>query len=282
MSERVFEGANRWDGALVAGCAAGAQAPGRVRFEQGQRLCAGDLDAAVGAELASGSRHVVGAHRTWGIALGLDARMRDGHEIEISPGVAYDAWGRTLVVTAPYRLVGPTDDATVVVRWSARSTTVRALDPSEVFLGRDVPLASLAKGATELDAGGRRFARTAAQPRIGAGSLSITLTFAPGQRTRDIVIDTRGAAFVQTPSYVITTVGVLALPGRIGPFVSILDPEPAGFSVRFRYAPRPGETPVARSIATRVCWLGVEPRRGCPSGAVMARPPFTILEEGPA
>lgn len=258
--------------------------PGRVRFEHGQRLSARDLEAAVGAELASGGRHVVGAHNTWGIALGLEARLRGGREIVVRRGVAYDAWGRTLVVPVPVavRLDVPTDDAVVVARWESGAVAVRALAPTDVRPGRDVPLAALTNGASGLDDGVRRCARTRATPRIGAGSITASLVFSQTVNVREIQVVTSGAGFVDTPSYAVSAVGHVALADRLGPLVSIAEPDPAGFMVQVRYAQRPGGTAVGRTIEMRLDWLGVEPRRGCPLPTLPALSPFTRFERGPA
>jgi hypothetical protein len=252
----------------------------RVRFEPGQRLMARNLDDAVAAELASGARHIVGAHSTWGIVLGLEVKLRGGRVLEIAPGVAYDGWGRTLVVPAPVRLPTPPDDVTVVARWCAGATTVRALAPADAYPGRDVPLASLTRGASGLEVGVRRFARTRASARIGAGSFTANLTFTHGSM-RVIEIDTRGAGFVQTPSYAVSAVGDAGLPQYFGPFISIADPDPDGFKAQVRYVLLPGDIAFGLSVDVRVDWLGVEPRGACPRPALMTSS-FTDLERGPA
>jgi hypothetical protein len=253
----------------------------RVCFEHGQRLMACNLDDAVAAELTSGARHIVGAHSTWGIALGLEVKLRGGRVLEIARGVAYDAWGRTLVVPAPVRLPTPPDDVIVVARWCAGAAAVRALAPADVCPGRDVPLASLTRGASGLDPGVRRFAHTRASARIGAGSFTTNLTFTDGSM-RVIEIDTRGAGFVETPSYAVGAVGDVGFPPHFGPLISIADPNPDGFKAQVRYVPRPGDIAIGPSVDVRVDWLGVEPRGVCTLPALMTSSPFTNLERGPA
>jgi hypothetical protein len=250
---------------------------GRARFEHGQRLSAGDLNAAVDAELASGSCHVVGAHNTWGIVLGLDAVLRDS-EVVISRGVAYDAWGRTLVVPMAARLDTPSDTAIVVARWDTGAVAIRALDPADVRPGRDIPLA-LIKSANELEYGVRRCARTRARPRIAAGHVTTRLAYSDTMNVREVKIDSRVGGFVGTPSYAVSTVGNFTLLPGLGPLVSIAEPGADGFTAVVRYALDPRKGAIGRqSIELHLDWLGVEARGGCQ----LLTPSFALLERGPA
>jgi hypothetical protein len=250
----------------------------RVRFEHGQRIVARDLNDAVAAELASGARHIVGAHSTWGIVLGLEATLRGSRVLEIARGVAYDAWGRTLIIPALVRLDLEQQNAVVVAIGDGDAVAVLMRAPGDVCLGRDVPLAALHNG---LDPSVRRYARTLAAPRIGAGSFTTNLTYTARQRMRVIEIDTRGAGFVETPSYTVSAIGDVQLPPRLGPLISVADPSPNGFKVHVRYALLPGDPAVGLSIELRVDWLGVEPRGGCPLAADITLSSFTNLKGSP-
>jgi hypothetical protein len=81
----------------------------RPRFYEGQYLAAGDLAALVEYLRAADARHALGEH-TWGIAIGLYLVERpapgatDRKEIILLPGVAWDGFGRAIVVTRPTRL----------------------------------------------------------------------------------------------------------------------------------------------------------------------------------
>ena len=81
----------------------------RPRFYDGQYLGAQDLSAIVEYLRAADARHALGAH-TWGIALGLYLVERPApggvnrREIVLTPGVAWDGYGRAIVVTRPTRL----------------------------------------------------------------------------------------------------------------------------------------------------------------------------------
>jgi hypothetical protein len=79
----------------------------RPTFYEGQYLGAEDLDATVAYERFQLARHELGAH-LWGIGIGLDLRERKlpGGDIEASivPGVAWDGYGRTIVVAATAKI----------------------------------------------------------------------------------------------------------------------------------------------------------------------------------
>jgi len=81
----------------------------RPQFYEGQYLGAEDLLATVEYSSLLEQRHSLGAH-TWGIAIGLtlvETPTPDGSgavTISISPGYAWDGFGRTIVVLAPYQV----------------------------------------------------------------------------------------------------------------------------------------------------------------------------------
>ena len=81
----------------------------RPRFFEGQFLSAADLEAAVAYQRTLQARHALSAH-TWGIAQGLTLRERAAPgaparvEVILEPGLAWDGFGRALVVDRPVRL----------------------------------------------------------------------------------------------------------------------------------------------------------------------------------
>jgi hypothetical protein len=81
----------------------------RPRFYEGQYLAADDLAAIVDYLRTADARHALGAH-SWGIAAGLSLVERPApgpqgrREVILTPGVAWDGHGRTLLVTRPTRL----------------------------------------------------------------------------------------------------------------------------------------------------------------------------------
>jgi hypothetical protein len=79
----------------------------RPRFYEGQYLGAEDLSAGLDYGRVQSARHALGAH-TWGIAIGLDLverKLPSGDvDVSIMPGVAWDGYGRPVVVLAPAKL----------------------------------------------------------------------------------------------------------------------------------------------------------------------------------
>lgn len=81
----------------------------RPQYFEGQYLGAADLTTAVEYARSQQARHALGAH-TWGIAAGLQltekASIAGGGQVDIfiQPGIAWDGFGRPVVVLAPYKL----------------------------------------------------------------------------------------------------------------------------------------------------------------------------------
>lgn len=81
----------------------------RPRFYEGQFLSAADLAAVIDYQRTAQARHTLGAH-TWGIALGLTLRERPAPgaanrvEVIVNPGIAWDGFGRAIVVDRPTRV----------------------------------------------------------------------------------------------------------------------------------------------------------------------------------
>lgn len=81
----------------------------RPQFYESQYLGAEDLDALVRYFREARARHALGPH-TWGIAAGLKLKEVEspagGGEIDVyvTPGFAWDGFGRTIVVMSPYRI----------------------------------------------------------------------------------------------------------------------------------------------------------------------------------
>lgn len=81
----------------------------RPRYYEDQYLGADDLNDAVNFGRIHDARHALGAH-TWGIASGLHLiekeRSGGGVDIYLTPGYAWDGFGRPIVVLAPYKIPG--------------------------------------------------------------------------------------------------------------------------------------------------------------------------------
>ncbi len=79
----------------------------RPTYYDGQYLGADDLDALVRYARTAQAQHALGGH-LWGIAIGLELAERslggDDVEMVLTPGVAWDGYGRGLIAPAPQRV----------------------------------------------------------------------------------------------------------------------------------------------------------------------------------
>lgn len=79
----------------------------RPQYYDGEYLGADDLAAIVRYARSAQARHALGAH-VWGVAIGLDLAERvltsGDVEMVLTPGVAWDGYGRTIAALAPQRL----------------------------------------------------------------------------------------------------------------------------------------------------------------------------------
>ena len=81
----------------------------RPEFYEDQYLGADDLNTAIGYGRAELARHSLGAH-TWGIAVGLEIVEKPVPGLNgqvdnyLTPGYAWDGFGRVITVLAPYKL----------------------------------------------------------------------------------------------------------------------------------------------------------------------------------
>lgn len=80
----------------------------RPRFYEGQYLGAEDLTEAVAYARIEDARHCLGGH-TWGIAIGLQLQEQPtpvgGLDVYVTPGYAWDGFGRPIVVLAPAKIL---------------------------------------------------------------------------------------------------------------------------------------------------------------------------------
>ena len=187
--------------------------PLRLRNDAGQRLLARDLQDEHDLQSWRRAIHVAALHDTWGIAIGLTATIGAGEAI-IGPGLAYDCFGREIILSrdapVPGPIVAPGDDGandvqTLVVRYNAdldahpaRADAFPCVDlggrpgreeplfawrrQGEVRLGLEVPLLAAqptSKGLTGLDLSVRRYARALVRPHIAAGATEATQPWEP-------------------------------------------------------------------------------------------------------
>lgn len=116
----------------------------RTRFYEGQFLGADDLRALERHPRVQAAQHALGAH-TWGIAVGLDLieKTQPSGEIEniLTPGYAWDGFGRPIVVLAPVKIPaqalvnfqGPTPAAGWLVKVWIRYDEQGAQNPAPGF-----------------------------------------------------------------------------------------------------------------------------------------------------
>ncbi len=177
----------------------------RLRHYQGQRLLAADLQDEYHHLTWLRGAHVVALHNTWGIALGFEVKVGPNDFVMIGPGLAYDAYGREIVLTQSRAVPGPQalspgpdadGDYELVVTYDAElgeRTAGQEFVPyadnarpgreqpmfnwrraGETRLGFEVPLIGvhLVKGALNeqsLDYHVRRYAQPLARPHIASG-----------------------------------------------------------------------------------------------------------------
>lgn len=91
--------------------------PERVAWLDGQALEADDLTAAVDREAFTRRLHTGVVHDAWGVALGLFVNPADPARVEVSPGLAYDRFGRELVSGRTLTLPGPPPPRDGNPRW---------------------------------------------------------------------------------------------------------------------------------------------------------------------
>jgi hypothetical protein len=203
----------------------------RLRHYQGQRLTAGDLQDEYDNLAWLRRLHVVGLHNTWGIALGFEVSLAQGG-ILITPGFAYDCFGREIVLSQmrqigfPPDLSNAPDGYNLVMRYDTELGQRQAFS-DDVFcrpecdrpaftwqraeqtrLGQDVPLVRvvLLDGAPAIDLDIRRYTQPLARPHIGNGVTPPTQVW-QAWGAREVVflqtdIDTSAAGFVGTPFYI--------------------------------------------------------------------------------
>jgi hypothetical protein len=74
-----------------------------VRFVDGQRLSAADLNDEQADQITRHRRHAIGPH-TWGIVKGGELTVAEGGVVAVAPVFAYDGYGRELALAEPRSL----------------------------------------------------------------------------------------------------------------------------------------------------------------------------------
>jgi hypothetical protein len=241
----------------------------RLRFFPGQDLLAADLRDLIAFHAQLGAWHNRAIHEAYGVRYGLRAVL-GAPGVRVSPGLAYDAAGRVLLMAAERSIALPdatTGEAFVLVIHlppaGPGSCHERRLDLSAPVLswrperrwrsGGGVALCRLVPSgaAFTLDADfAPALARPLARPRIAAGTtvaggtawqlwqLPTRPVFTPGIQ---VAVDTRASGFTRTPCYLAWLRGTLDLPYPKAPVgeklylplrVSVSQETAAGFRVK--------------------------------------------------
>jgi hypothetical protein len=187
----------------------------RIRYREGQLLAARDLQDERDFEALLRWMHTRFLHDTWGIASGLEVEELDDSRVRVWPGLAYDGYGRELLLTQPATIGVPAvvandtgdTDRYLVIRYRDDAEFPRKPDvvavclPEEmgpnqerptfrplrerpvllwkwrdaVRLGEEVPLVRYESGAQTLDPSVRRNARPLIRPHVGHGLALVDL-----------------------------------------------------------------------------------------------------------
>jgi hypothetical protein len=195
----------------------------RLRYWQGQTLRSRDLNDQLAYDASLRWWHNRAIHDTWGVVFGLAPRV-DDQEIVLGPGLAYDCFGRELILSQPRGVaLPPSDEGQVwelLLRAASEAPGPRPpvalvwLKPSPVLDPRlGVPLARgrLVEGTFRLEVSeGRPSTRAVSRPRLGSGATVRGKTdwrvWTLAHRRLgiggiEVQIDTTAAGFEQTPCY---------------------------------------------------------------------------------
>ncbi|HEX9668961.1 MAG TPA: hypothetical protein VGC93_05695 [Thermoanaerobaculia bacterium] len=191
----------------------------RQRHWLGQRLRSRDLNDQRAGEAQRRWWHNRALHGAFGVAGGLEPE-KAGNAVRVSPGTAYDAFGRELVLSAERTLPLPPADPAEPRGWTLLAAIAgpRAGEPElrwrptrRVTLADGVPLIRVDAQLEPLDGGSRPLARPLARPRIGHGSTvagqtawrawTLPLGDNFGGGGIEVTIDASAAGFTEVPCY---------------------------------------------------------------------------------
>jgi hypothetical protein len=249
----------------------------RLRYWQGQTLRSRDLNDQLAYDASLRWWHNRAIHDTWGVFFGLRPRV-DGQEVIVGPGLAYDCFGRELILSRSRGIALPRSGEgqvwLLVLRAAAAAPGPRPpvalvwTKPWPVLPPRfGVPLAHgrLVAGAFRLEVSERRPSiRPVSRPRLGSGATvrgrtdwrAWTLprgSFPVGGI--EVRIDTTAAGFEHTPCYFASLQGdaFARLGGRyvLVSFARVVQATPTSFvySLWLPLAASQGDLALGRSFA---------------------------------
>jgi len=272
----------------------------RFRYYRGQALEARDLRGQLEVDAALQAWHDRALHGAYGVAFGLAVSEGAAGHVEVSPGAAYDASGRLLLLQRVRRLALPAAQAQqgpwlLAARFRSsdefpsrrllagacpscgspllEEAPALAWAPEKTFEhGPAVPLARAisSAGNPALDPDySAPFARPRARPHIASGATLPGQGFVPWRPGRlqlglQIQVDTSVAGFTATPHYLAWLVNGNA-PQRSRPSVLLLthvtQATPTGFLFRILLLADATFFPATPLLRqVRVAWFGCEER----------------------
>jgi hypothetical protein len=197
----------------------------RLHYWQGQSLRSRDARSETAAADHLRWWHTRALHGAFGIASGLEIQVTGG-DVTVNPGLAYDGFGRELLLLAPFTIAVPGEEsrseAMLTIsshdraeqqgcscgsKAAAASPTLAWESAGEIDLCQSVPLARWRKSSSARIEPVRRYARRSARPRIAAastvpGGTGWTTWSAGGQVVGfQAAVDTSAAGFTRTPCY---------------------------------------------------------------------------------
>lgn len=195
----------------------------RLRYWQGQTLRSRDLNDQLGHDASLRWWHNRAIHDAYGLVTGALARLVGG-EVEVTPGLAYDCFGRELVLAEARRLaLPPAKPAGQEWCLVLRAVSAAAARPAvelvwveqelvpDPRIGVRLALGRFTREGFELDATLRQRATQAvARPRLGSGATVHGRTdWRPWGLARqrlpfagiEVRIDTAAAGFDRVPCY---------------------------------------------------------------------------------
>ena len=206
--------------------------PERLQHQTGEALLRRDFADQAAQDDQLRWWHTRALHGAWGISDGLSVTAAlPGAPVVVSPGVAFDLFGRELVLDAPVRIVAPdsADEYLLVLQYVAeddcRAPSGPCLDSFVAARGvrlvwklrrtfapaHGVPLAILNEDNTCPPPFARPHIRPLARPNVGHGVVQLTsrdfspwIEFynnEPMQLGWQFEIDTRAGGFTQAPYY---------------------------------------------------------------------------------
>jgi hypothetical protein len=231
----------------------------RIAFLDGQTLSARDFNDQWRNEARYRAMHNRYLHRTWGIALGLEASIAaGGRAAVVEPGYAIDSAGNDVLLLGQKEVAVPDLPLAQVFMLAIAAGGVCEWWPAKAWVtGPHVPLlAAWAQngamaGAVDFDV--RRYAHSMAIPRMAAGSTEARHTrWKAGAGPAvwiEAVVDTSDGGFVASPQYFVEA-------DPSGAQVFIVRADPQSFTARMLS----GAVTAAQAEAAgwTIHWLGIE------------------------